>query len=205
MPHQTRIALSDYISLLMEQLSYVVNLGFFSELRNYSASSPFSISEYDLVSAYEVDHRGDYVSHDITHHQRQRRRRRAVAQPGGDALHLRLKGPRHDLHLDLKAASNLVAPGFMVQTLGKGGTTSVQMFPPEEFCFYQGSLRSQGNSSVALSTCQGLVSTNSSSCPLGVRCQWGWERRGKTRFPENISTCSATPVDIFVICDSGWK
>lgn len=163
MPHQTRISLSDYISLLMEQLSYVVNLGFFSELRNYSASSPFSISEYDLVSAYEVDHRGDYVSHDITHHQRQRRRRRAVAQPGGDALHLRLKGPRHDLHLDLKAASNLVAPGFMVQTLGKGGTTSVQMFPPEEFCFYQGSLRSQGNSSVALSTCQGLVSTTAAA------------------------------------------
>lgn len=101
------------------------------------------------MSAYEVDHSGDYVSHDIMHHQR--RRRRAVAQPGGDALHLRLKGPRHDLHLDLKAASNLMAPGFMVQTLGKGGTKSVQMFPPEENCFYQGSLRSQGNSSVALS------------------------------------------------------
>ncbi|KAH0521513.1 A disintegrin and metalloproteinase with thrombospondin motifs 16 [Microtus ochrogaster] len=112
--------------------------------------------EYDLVSVYEVDHNGDYVSHDIMHHQR-RRRRRAAAQPGGDALHLQLKGPRHDLHLDLRAASDLVAPGFMVQTLGKGGTTSVQVLTPEEFCFYQGSLRSQGKSSVALSTCQGLL------------------------------------------------
>uniref|UniRef100_A0A8C6HFY9 ADAM metallopeptidase with thrombospondin type 1 motif 16 n=1 Tax=Mus spicilegus TaxID=10103 RepID=A0A8C6HFY9_MUSSI len=122
----------------------------------FSGSSWLETGEYDLVSAYEVDHRGDYVSHDIMHYQR-RRRRRAVTQPGGDALHLRLKGPRHDLHLDLKAASNLMAPGFMVQTLGKGGTKSVQMFPPEENCFYQGSLRSQGNSSVALSTCQGLL------------------------------------------------
>ncbi|KAL6051096.1 hypothetical protein STEG23_024603, partial [Scotinomys teguina] len=122
-----------------------------------SQSGWLESDEYDLVSAYEVDHKGDYVSHDIMHHQRKRRQRRAVVQPGGDALHLRLKGPRHDLHLDLKAASNLVAPGFVVQTLGKGGTTSVQKFPPEEFCFYQGSLKSQGNSSVALSTCQGLV------------------------------------------------
>ncbi|XP_021036197.1 A disintegrin and metalloproteinase with thrombospondin motifs 16 [Mus caroli] len=121
-----------------------------------SGSSWLETGEYDLVSAYEVDHRGDYVSHDIMHYQR-RRLRRAVTQPGGDALHLRLKGPRHDLHLDLKAVSNLMAPGFMVQTLGKGGTKSVQMFPPEENCFYQGSLRSQGNSSVALSTCQGLL------------------------------------------------
>uniref|UniRef100_A0A8C9P777 ADAM metallopeptidase with thrombospondin type 1 motif 16 n=1 Tax=Spermophilus dauricus TaxID=99837 RepID=A0A8C9P777_SPEDA len=113
------------------------------------------ISEYDLVFAYEVDSRGDYVSHDIVHHQR---RRRALAQPGGDSLHLRLKGSRHDFQVDLKASSNLVAPGFVVQTLGKRGTKAVQMFPPEDFCFYQGSLRSHRNSSVALSTCQGLVS-----------------------------------------------
>ncbi|KAM5168930.1 A disintegrin and metalloproteinase with thrombospondin motifs 16 [Callospermophilus lateralis] len=110
--------------------------------------------EYDLVSAYEVDSRGDYVSHDIVHHQR---RRRALARPGGDSLHLRLKGSRHDFQVDLKASSNLVAPGFVVQTLGKRGTKAVQMFPPEDFCFYQGSLRSHRNSSVALSTCQGLA------------------------------------------------
>lgn len=188
-----------YISLLAQQLSHVAGLRFFSELQDSSASASFSISEYDLVSAYEVDHNGDYVSHDIMHHQR-RRQRRAASQPGGDALHLRLKGPRHDLHLDLRAASNLVAPGFMVQTLGKGGTTSVQVLPPEEFCFYQGSLRSQGNSSVALSTCQGLVSMH--SCPRGVKYQWGRKRRSKTRNPGNIFTCSVTPGDIFVVCDS---
>ncbi|XP_023416681.2 A disintegrin and metalloproteinase with thrombospondin motifs 16 isoform X2 [Cavia porcellus] len=110
-------------------------------------------AEYDLVSAYEVNHRGDYVSHDITHHQR---RRRAAALQAGDSLHLRVKGARHDFHMDLRASSHLVVPGFVVQTLGKGGTKSVQTFVPEDFCFYQGSLRSHRNSSVALSTCQGL-------------------------------------------------
>ncbi|XP_076971227.1 A disintegrin and metalloproteinase with thrombospondin motifs 16 [Tamandua tetradactyla] len=58
--------------------------------------------------------------------------------------------------MDLTASSGLVAPGFIVQTLGKGGTKSVQTIPPEDFCFYQGSLRSHKNSSVALSTCRGL-------------------------------------------------
>ncbi|KAM5264429.1 A disintegrin and metalloproteinase with thrombospondin motifs 16 [Ctenodactylus gundi] len=110
-------------------------------------------AEYDLVTAYEVDHRGDYVSHEIEHHQR---RRRAPVLGNWDSLHLRVKGVSYDFLVDLTAASRLVAPGFMVQTLGRGGTKSVQTFPPHDFCFYQGSLRSHRNSSVALSTCQGL-------------------------------------------------
>lgn len=125
--------------------------------QNPTRTQPYSLclSEYDLVSPYEVDHNGDYVSHEIT---RSRRRRRGLAPLRVESLHLRLKGFRHDFHVELKASSNLMAPGFMVQTLGKGGTKSVHTFPPEDFCFYQGSLRSHKNSSVALSTCRGLVS-----------------------------------------------
>ncbi|XP_053513388.1 A disintegrin and metalloproteinase with thrombospondin motifs 16 isoform X3 [Artibeus jamaicensis] len=109
--------------------------------------------EYDLVSPYEVDYHGNYVSHQITHPQR---RKRALAQLGVDSLHLRLKGFRHDFHMELKTSSDLVAPGFVIQILGKGGVKSLQAFPPTDFCFYQGSLRSHTNSSVALSTCKGL-------------------------------------------------
>ncbi|XP_036871418.2 A disintegrin and metalloproteinase with thrombospondin motifs 16 [Manis javanica] len=111
--------------------------------------------EYDLVSPYEVDRNGDYVSHDVAHPQR---RRRALAQLSADpdSLYLRLRGFRHDFHMQLRVSSLLVAPGFVVQTLGKGGAKSVQAFPPEDFCFYQGSLESHKNSSVALSTCKGL-------------------------------------------------
>uniref|UniRef100_A0A8D0QUA7 ADAM metallopeptidase with thrombospondin type 1 motif 16 n=1 Tax=Sus scrofa TaxID=9823 RepID=A0A8D0QUA7_PIG len=109
--------------------------------------------EYDLVSPYEVDRNGDYVSHDISHPQR---RKRALAQLGVGSLHLRLQGFRQDFHMDLETSSKLVAPGFLIQTLGKRGTKSVQPLLPEDFCFYQGSLRSHKNSSVALSTCGGL-------------------------------------------------
>lgn len=121
------------------------------------------LSEYDLVSPYEVDRNGDYVSHDVAHPQR---RRRALAQLSADpdSLYLRLRGFRHDFHMQLRVSSLLVAPGFVVQTLGKGGAKSVQAFPPEDFCFYQGSLESHKNSSVALSTCKGLVSIAPAAC-----------------------------------------
>ncbi|XP_004698457.2 A disintegrin and metalloproteinase with thrombospondin motifs 16 [Echinops telfairi] len=124
--------------------------------RPHSAQRPDWLldTESDLVSVYEVDPEGHYVSHEIMHHQR--RRRAAAPLSEVDSLHLRLRGFGQDFHMDLKASSNLVAPGFIVQTLGKGGTKSVQTIPPEDFCFYQGSLRSHKNSSVALSTCRGL-------------------------------------------------
>ncbi|XP_055965051.1 A disintegrin and metalloproteinase with thrombospondin motifs 16 [Sorex fumeus] len=109
--------------------------------------------EYELVSPYEVDPAGAYVSHEVAHPQR---RRRMLAPYGPDALHLRLSGFQRDFHLDLRAASGLVAPGLRVQTLGPGGRRSVRAFPPDQLCFYQGSLRAHSNSTVALSTCTGL-------------------------------------------------
>ncbi|XP_025061578.1 A disintegrin and metalloproteinase with thrombospondin motifs 16 isoform X2 [Alligator sinensis] len=110
-------------------------------------------SEYEIVKAYEVNQNGDYITHEITHHER---RKRSTTNTEIDSLHLRLHGFGHDFHMDLKTSKNLMAPGFIIQTLGKSGTKSIQSYPPQDFCFYQGFLRSHKNSSVALSTCKGL-------------------------------------------------
>ncbi|KAK9403660.1 A disintegrin and metalloproteinase with thrombospondin motifs 16-like [Crotalus adamanteus] len=110
-------------------------------------------SEYDIVTAYEVNQNGDYISHAIAHHER---RKRSTSGRSTDSLHLHLQGFGHDFQLDLKTSNFLVAPGFTVQTLGKGRIKSVQTFPTEDFCFYQGILRLHKNSTVALSTCGGL-------------------------------------------------
>ncbi|KAF7240473.1 A disintegrin and metalloproteinase with thrombospondin motifs 16 [Varanus komodoensis] len=110
-------------------------------------------SEYDIVTAYEVDQKGDYISHAVAHHERLKR---STAEGATDALHLRFRGFGHDFQLDLKTSDFLVAPGFTIQTLGKGQTKSVHTYPAEDFCFYQGVLRLHKNSSVALSTCGGL-------------------------------------------------
>ncbi|CAL8289351.1 unnamed protein product [Merluccius merluccius] len=135
------------------------------------------IKEYEIVAPYEVDHRGHFLSHQITHQQRRRRRRslRPDASPGaaanadsndanddggggGETVHFRLSGLGQDFHMTLREASAaLIAPGFSVQVLGERGIRSLGAYHPrDDLCFYQGSLRSRVNSSVALSTCAGM-------------------------------------------------
>lgn len=115
-------------------------------------------TEYEIVAPYEVDRHGHYVSHTVAHHHR---RKRSLESGGIDltaAAHFQLRGLGQDFHMDLRPAVSLVTPGFTIQTLGEKGTEKLETFPGEDFCFYQGSLRSKVNSTVALSTCTGLVS-----------------------------------------------
>uniref|UniRef100_A0A3P8UW88 ADAM metallopeptidase with thrombospondin type 1 motif 16 n=1 Tax=Cynoglossus semilaevis TaxID=244447 RepID=A0A3P8UW88_CYNSE len=121
-------------------------------------------TEYEIVSPYEVDHQGQYISHEVAHHQRRRRRRslnpdEASSSTNSDSetVHFRLSGLGQDFHMELSTSSEtLIAPGFTVQILGKNGTKSLRAYHQDDLCFYQGSLRSRVNSSVALSTCMGM-------------------------------------------------
>ncbi|XP_034467875.1 A disintegrin and metalloproteinase with thrombospondin motifs 16 [Hippoglossus hippoglossus] len=122
-------------------------------------------TEYEIISPYEVSHQGVYISHEVAHHQRRRRRRSltpdvASSNTGGggnETVHFRLSGLGQDFHMELREASeSLIAPGFTVQVLGKNGTKSLRAHQRDDLCFYQGSLRSRVNSSVALSTCMGM-------------------------------------------------
>ncbi|MCJ8728478.1 hypothetical protein PDJAM_G00004900 [Pangasius djambal] len=115
-----------------------------------------SNTEYEIVAPYEVDHHGRYISHAIAHHHR---RKRSMEDHGIDlasTAHFRLRGLKQNFHMELRPSVGLVAPGFTVQTLGENGTEKLETFPGEDFCFYQGSLRSKVNSTVALSTCAGM-------------------------------------------------
>lgn len=125
-----------------------------------------SFPEYEIVSPFEVDHQGVYISHEVAHHHRRRRRRslNLDASPpdaNGETVHFQLSGLGQEFHMELTEASEtLIAPGFTVQVLGKNGTKSLRAYHQDDLCFYQGSLRSRVNSSVALSTCAGMVSLN---------------------------------------------
>ncbi|XP_020490234.1 A disintegrin and metalloproteinase with thrombospondin motifs 16 [Labrus bergylta] len=121
-------------------------------------------TEYEIVSPYEVNHQGVYISHEVAHHQRRRRRRSLnpdADSPNTDSssetVHFRLSGLGQDFHMELKEASeSLITPGFTIQVLGKNGTKSLRAYHKDDLCFYQGSLRSRINSSAALSTCMGM-------------------------------------------------
>ncbi|KAJ4931400.1 hypothetical protein JOQ06_025697, partial [Pogonophryne albipinna] len=121
-------------------------------------------TEYEIVSPYEVNQQGVYISHEVAHYQRQRRRRSLspdASSPNtngsSETVHFLMSGLGQDFHMELKEASeSLIAPGFTIQVLGKNGTKSLRAYHQDDLCFYQGSLRSRVNSSVALSTCTGM-------------------------------------------------
>ncbi|XP_056901633.1 A disintegrin and metalloproteinase with thrombospondin motifs 16 [Takifugu flavidus] len=119
-------------------------------------------TEYEIVSPYEVTHQGHYISHEVGHHHRRRRRSvtpgaSSTINGGGETVHFRLSGLGQDFHLELQETSDgLIAPGFTIQVLGTNGTKSLRAYQKHDLCFYQGSLRSRVNSSVALSTCTGM-------------------------------------------------
>ncbi|XP_068452431.1 A disintegrin and metalloproteinase with thrombospondin motifs 16 [Clinocottus analis] len=119
-------------------------------------------TEYEIVAPFEVNNQGVYISHDVAHDQRRRRRRSLAGSSktgggGGETVHFRVSGLGQDFHMELTEASqSLIAPGFTVQLLGKNGTKSLRARRQHDLCFYQGSLRSKVNSSVALSTCTGM-------------------------------------------------
>lgn len=114
--------------------------------------------EFEIVAPYEVDRHGRYVSHAVAHHQRRKRSLEDDGVVPSSTAHFRVHALGQDFHMELEPSLGLVAPGFTIQTLGKNGTERLESFDKEEFCFYQGSLRSDINSSVALSTCAGMVS-----------------------------------------------
>lgn len=110
------------------------------------------------MAPYEVDRHGRYVSHAVAHHHR---RRRSLDERGinpASTAHFRLNGLGQNFHMELRPSVGLIAPGFTIQTLGESGTEKLEDFPIVDACFYQGSLKSEVNSTVALSTCAGMVS-----------------------------------------------
>ncbi|MBN3299948.1 ATS16 metalloproteinase, partial [Amia calva] len=109
--------------------------------------------EYEIVAPYEVDHNGEYISHTVAHHQR---RKRSVQNGAEERAYFRLHGFGQDFHLEIQSSAGLLAPGFTLQTLGRNGTSVLETYRPEDLCFYHGALRSNINSSVALSTCNGM-------------------------------------------------
>lgn len=132
-------------------------------------SQTFPIADYVFVTPVEVDSGGSYISHDILHNGRKKR----SAQSASSSLHYRFSAFGQELHLELKPSA-ILSSHFIVQVLGKDGASETRE-PAVPRCFYQGFIRNDSSSSVAVSTCAGLVSTPASLSP--VFCVIGMNRR----------------------------
>uniref|UniRef100_A0A8C8ZJ62 A disintegrin and metalloproteinase with thrombospondin motifs 18 n=1 Tax=Prolemur simus TaxID=1328070 RepID=A0A8C8ZJ62_PROSS len=106
--------------------------------------------DYVFVTPVEVDSGGSYISHDILHNGRKKR----SAQGARSSLHYRFSAFGQELHLELKPSA-ILSSHFIVQVLGKDGASETRE-PEVQRCFYQGFIRNDSSSSVAVSTCAGL-------------------------------------------------
>ncbi|XP_025963433.2 A disintegrin and metalloproteinase with thrombospondin motifs 18 isoform X2 [Dromaius novaehollandiae] len=117
-------------------------------------SDSISISElnrdYVFVTPVKVDSSGSYISHDVLHSTRKKR----STQSSKSSLHYKFSAFGQELHLELKP-STILSNSFIVQVLGKDGVSDSQEHEVEQ-CFYQGFIRNDSTSSVAISTCVGL-------------------------------------------------
>uniref|UniRef100_A0A4W4FWN8 ADAM metallopeptidase with thrombospondin type 1 motif, 18 n=1 Tax=Electrophorus electricus TaxID=8005 RepID=A0A4W4FWN8_ELEEL len=107
---------------------------------------------YMFVTPVEVNSAGDYISHDVS-----RRRGRRSLSEGWGPVHYHLSAFGKDLYLDLQPAT-VLAEGFTVQTLSSRGIATSTVSPSIRSCLYQGIVRNHSISSVAISTCRGLMS-----------------------------------------------
>ncbi|KAM7332428.1 hypothetical protein ACRRTK_009136 [Alexandromys fortis] len=124
--------------------------------------APPNLAGYVFVTPVEVDSGGSYISHDILHN-----RKRRSAHGASSSLHYRFSAFGQDLHLELKPSA-ILSSHFIVQVLGKDGASETRE-PEAQQCLYQGFIRNDSSSSVAVSTCAGL------KCPLaeGEGDPWG--------------------------------
>jgi len=112
-------------------------------------------TDYDFATPVQVDSLGGYISHDVSRHERTRR---SLSEAAG-SVHYHVSAFGKELHLDLQP-SHVLAEGFTIQTLGAEGINTATLDPSIHNCLYQGSIRNHSESSVAISTCTGLVSVS---------------------------------------------
>ncbi|GAB5582502.1 A disintegrin and metalloproteinase with thrombospondin motifs 18 [Prionailurus iriomotensis] len=111
--------------------------------------------DYVFVTPVEVDSGGSYISHDILHNGRKKR----SAGSAGSSPHYRFSAFGQELHLELKPSA-ILSSHFIVQVLGTDGALETPE-PAVQRCFYQGFIRNDSFSSVAVSTCAGLLPNRS--------------------------------------------
>lgn len=109
--------------------------------------------EYEVVSPFQADENGEFVTHVL--HKRSRSKRTTGDQSFSfysvNAFGLLL-------HLNVTKAQPILAPGTMVETIHENGSTTIKGAPKNTF--YTGHVVSKPGSTAAISNNNGLVCYN---------------------------------------------
>jgi len=115
------------------------------------------VPEYDVTSPFQADESGNFLSYKLNEHVR---RRREADEP--DLWYYHVEAFGMTLHLNLTKSTSVIAPGMVVQTVNKNGTTEYSR--PPHTALYDGHVTSDPNSVVAIGNHDGLVSAIAKDC-----------------------------------------
>ena len=111
------------------------------------------VPEYEVVSPFQADEKGEFVTHVL--HKRSRSKRTTGDQ---SFLFYSVNAFGLLLHLNVTKAQPILAPGTMVETIHENGSTTIKGAPKNTF--YTGHVVSKPGSTAAISNNNGLVCYN---------------------------------------------
>ena len=121
-----------------------------------------SLIDYEISVPVRVNRAGQFISHSLQHSVDTRRHRRSAV----DTLEYRVPVAGASLHLRLEPSAHLLAPGVVVERRRQGSgrgrgnlsnSTRLSTDVGGRLCHFSGHVRGQPGSTVAISTCSGLV------------------------------------------------
>lgn len=127
-----------------------------------------SLSGYEISIPVRVNAAGETISHSLHHSvqppppSRRPRRRRSSSDVRTDTVEYRIKVAGSDFHLTLEPSWDLLGPGLVFEHRQAGrvnltDSTRLNTDIRSRLCHFQGHIRGRPGSTVAISTCNGLV------------------------------------------------
>nr|WDU65934.1 putative metalloprotease Tcis_Metallo_20_Partial [Tityus cisandinus] len=114
--------------------------------------SPWTFGRPEVVVPERIDGTGRFVGHRLAQHFGRSKR------SAEESVHYRLPAGGRNLLLTLRPNWGLLAPAFVVERRrGHNSTFHSRKPSADVLCYYRGSVRNDTRSSVALSTCDGLM------------------------------------------------
>lgn len=110
-----------------------------------------SVPEYHVTIPFQADESGEFLSYKLHEHARFKR---GTEEP--KVWYYKMEAFGMSLHLNLNKSPNLFGPGLVVEKIHKNGSKEYSETP--HTAFYEGHVKSDPNSIVAISNHNGLVS-----------------------------------------------
>lgn len=120
-------------------------------LSHFYLFSVLSVPDYEVISPFQADDAGKFISHELY---KRSRSKRSTTQP--DSWFYKMDAFGLSLHINVTKAKHLLAPGSIVETTHENGSKSYTALPKNSF--YSGHVVSHPGSVVAISNEGGLVS-----------------------------------------------